>query len=161
MNKIKEFVPYVIIIISVVLVRTFLVTPIMVNGSSMDNTLANGEVMLLNKLGKNEREKIVVVSKAFEGKDVIIKRIIGLPGESIECHNGVIYINGDKYEDKYAYGVTSDFEEVTLKEDEYFVMGDNRIVSKDSRQLGPVEGKYLLGTTNLVLFPFNKMGIVD
>lgn len=161
MQKMKEFLPYILIIVVVILIRTFLVTPIMVNGSSMDKTLADGEVMLLNKLGKIEREKIVVISDAFEGEDVIIKRIIGLPGEKIRCHEGIIYINDEKYDDNYAFGMTSDFDEVTLKDNEYFVLGDNRLVSKDSRQLGPVDEKYLVGTTNLILFPFNKLGTVD
>lgn len=156
----KELYPYVIIVIVVVLIRSFLITPIMVSGSSMDTTLANGEVMILNKLGKFTREKIVVVSKNFEGKDTIIKRIIALPGETIKCENGIIYINGEEYDDKYATNTTYDFAEVKLKDNEYFVMGDNRLVSKDSRMLGPVLEDEIEGTTSLVIWPIKKIGTV-
>ena len=156
---IKEYLPYLVIIIIVILIRTFLVTPIRVNGSSMDKTLSDGEIMILIKPVEIKREKIVVINKKFEGSN-IIKRVIGMPGEKIKCEDGIIYINDKKYNDKYAYGETYDFEEVILKEDEYFVLGDNRLVSKDSRYLGPVNKKYIEGTTNIVIFPFKKIGKV-
>lgn len=156
----KEYLPYLIIIILVVLTRTFLVTPVRVTGTSMDKTLADGEIMLLYKQGTVDRFDIVVIDKKVEGNN-IIKRIIGLPNEKIKCENGVVMINGKKIKDAYAYGITSDFKEVTLKSDEYFVLGDNRIVSEDSRYFGPVKEKYIKGTTNLVLFPFTKIGTVN
>lgn len=156
----KELYPYVIIVVVVIIIRSFIMTPIKVSGASMDDTLADGEVMILNRLGKIEREKIVVINEDFEGEEVIIKRIIGLPGEKIKCTDGVVFINGEKYDDKYAYGITSDFAEIILKDDEYFVMGDNRIISKDSRVLGPVKEKYIEGTTNIVIFPFKEIGKV-
>ncbi len=156
---IKENGIYIIIIILVILFRTFISTPVKVNGSSMDNTLSHGEIMILYKLGEVKRDSIVVINKKYEGS-YIIKRVIALPEEKISCIGGEIFINGKKYNDKYAYGKTNDFDEVILKKDEYFVLGDNRKVSKDSRYLGPVNKKYIDGTTNFVLFPFNKMGIV-
>lgn len=159
-NYIKEWVPYIIIIIVVLLIRTYIITPVKVNGSSMDKTLKEGEIMLLYKLDSIEREDIIVVNKKVEGNS-IIKRIIGLPGETIECIDGVIYINDEEYEDKYAYGITSDFNEIKLKDDEYFVLGDNRLVSKDSRYFGPVKFKYIEGTCNVVIFPFSKFGVVE
>ena len=82
------------------------------------------------------------------------------PNEKIKCINGVIFINDEKYEDKYGFGTTTDFDEITLKDDEYFVLGDNRVVSKDSRMLGPIKEKYIEGTTNIILYPFNKIGKV-
>ncbi len=158
---IKEILSYVIIIIIVILIRTFIGTPVRVNGTSMVPNLKEGEVLYLNKLDKSfEREDIVVISKKVEGSP-IIKRIIGMPGDKIKCINGVIFINNKKYEDNYGSGETSDFEEVTLKDDEYFVLGDNRIVSKDSRILGPINEKYIEGTTKIVLYPFSKIGKVE
>ena len=155
---IKEILSYVIIIIVVILIRTYIATPVRVNGTSMVPSLEEKEILILNKMNKSfSREDIVVVSKKVEGSS-IIKRIIGLPNEKIKCINGVIFINDEKYEDKYGFGTTTDFDEITLKDDEYFVLGDNRVVSKDSRMLGPIKEKYIEGTTNIILYPFNKRG---
>ena len=157
---IKEILSYVIIIIVVILIRTYIATPVRVNGTSMVPSLEEKEILILNKMNKSfSREDIVVVSKKVEGSS-IIKRIIGLPNEKIKCINGVIFINDEKYEDKYGFGTTTYFDEITLKDDEYFVLGDNRVVSKDSRMLGPIKEKYIEGTTNIILYPFNKIGKV-
>ena len=155
MKKIlKELVPYIVILVVVVLIRTFIVTPIIVDGDSMSPTLTDGEMMLLNKLGSIERNDIVVINNE-EG--YIIKRVIALPGESIECRDGVIYINDEKYNDNFA-SKTDDFVKQFLNDDEYFVMGDNRFVSMDSRIFGAVTKEEILGTTNFVIYPFNKFG---
>ena len=159
MKKIlKELYPYVIIVILVVLFRTFIATPILVKGRSMYDTLSGNEMMILNKLAKIDRYDIVVVDEPED--DYIIKRVIALPGETVYCENNTIYVNNKKIDDKYAYGETYDFEEIKLKDNEYFVMGDNREVSKDSRIIGPVTKKEIKGTTKFVLFPFNKIGFV-
>lgn len=155
MKKIlKELVPYIVILVVVVLIRTFIVTPIIVDGDSMSPTLTDGEMMLLNKLGSIEKNDIVVINNE-EG--YIIKRVIALPGESIECRDGVIYINDEKYDDNFA-SKTDDFVKQFLNDDEYFVMGDNRLVSMDSRIFGAVTKEEILGTTNFVIYPFNKFG---
>ena len=130
----------------------------MVSGPSMKPTLTGGEVMILNKLGKVERFDVVVVDIKTES---IIKRVIALPGETISCENGVIYVNGKKQEEKYSEGVTGSFKKITLKDDEYFVLGDNREDSLDSEELGPMKREQIKGTTNLVLFPFNKFGNIE
>lgn len=161
MNKyIREAIPYVVIIVVVVLIRTFIVTPIRVNGDSMDPTLKDKELMILKKYDTDyNRFDIVVVDDSVEGSN-LIKRIIGLPGEKIKCKDGKIYINGKKMDDVYGFGKTSDFLEVKLKNNEYFVMGDNRGVSKDSRMFGAVYHDELKGTTNLIIYPFSKFGKV-
>lgn len=157
-NFIKSLIPYVVIFVVVVLIRTFLITPIVVSGPSMQPTLKGGELMILNKLGDFERFDVVVVDIGYEE---IIKRIIAMPGETIACENGIIYVNGKMQEDKYGSGVTFDFEKITLAEDEYFVMGDNRQDSKDSRHIGPVKSEAIKGTTSLVLFPFSSFGNIE
>ena len=160
MKYLKELYPYIIIIIVVVLIRTFIVTPIRVNGDSMVPTLESKEIMILKKYDKSfDRFDIVVVDKSVEGSN-LIKRVIGLPNERIKCKDGKIYINGKKIDDVYAYGETEDFLEITLKDNEYFVMGDNREVSLDSRKFGAVFDYEFKGTTNLVIFPFSKAGKV-
>lgn len=156
----KEIIPYIAIIIIVVLIRTFFITPIRVNGNSMDPTLIEGETMLLNKISLKkgiDRYDIVVVDTP---SDYIIKRVLALPNETIACIDGDIYINGQKIKD-YAKSEMIDFTAVTLGSDEYFVMGDNRRISKDSRIIGPVKKSQIKGKAHFVLFPFTKFGTVD
>ena len=103
---IKEILSYVIIIVVVILIRTFIGTPVRVNGTSMVPTLKEGEVLYLNKLNKSfDQEDIVVIDKKVEGS-AIIKRIIGMPNDKIKCINGVIFINDEKYEDNFGSGET-------------------------------------------------------
>ena len=159
MKKIlKELYPYVIIVIAVVLFRSFIATPILVKGRSMYETLTGNEMMILNKLAKIDRFDIVVVDNTVD--DYIIKRVIALPNETIYCLNNEIYVNDKRIKDTYAYGETEDFDKITLKKDEYFVMGDNREISKDSRIIGPIKKKSIKGTTKFVLWPLNKLGFV-
>lgn len=158
---IKEIYPYIIIIVVILLIRTFLFTPIIVNGTSMSPTLKEHDMMILNKISlktsKLERFDIVVV----DNEDYIIKRVIALPGESVAYYDGKLYINGKAIEDKYATSETKDFDTVKLGANEYFVMGDNRAVSKDSRMIGPVNIKNIKGKASLRIIPFNKIGIVE
>ena len=139
MKFIKEIFPYIVILLVVILIRSFLVTPIKVNGQSMYDTLTGDEIMLLFKVGDINRYDMVVADLIVDGKkdDTLIKRVYGLPGETIKCENGVIYINDRKIDDPYATNETSDFEAVTLGSDEYFLLGDNRSISLDSRIIGP------------------------
>lgn len=160
MKFVKEYFSYICIILSVIIIRTFIATPIIVQGESMVPTLNGGELMILKKFDKTyERFDIVVVNKSVEGNN-LIKRVIGLPGEKIRYKNGNLYINDEIIEDIYAYGDTNNFQEIILGKDEYFLMGDNRSVSLDSRILGAIKKDEIEGTTNLVLYPFNKIGIV-
>ena len=157
----KEYLPYIIIIIVVLLIRAYFITPIKVNGTSMYPTLEPNQIMILNKIGLNkgiDRWDIVVVK---EEKKYIIKRVIALPGESVAYIDGKLYINKKELEDNYSLSKTNDFNEIYLKEDEYFVMGDNRSVSADSRLIGPVSKDQIIGKTSLVIFPFSKIGNVQ
>ncbi len=151
----KELFPYIIILIIVLLIRTFIATPIKVNGSSMYTTLDGSEFMILNKLDKIERYDIIVVKTPG---DELIKRVYGLPGEKISIENNTIFINDKKVDDIYAYGETSDYESIVLEKDEYFILGDNRAVSLDSRTIGPIKKSQIKGTTNFILYPFHRFG---
>ena len=160
---IKEIIPYIVIIVFVVLFRTFIATPIRVDGPSMEDTLKNGDILILNKLDRSfKRFDIVVIYK----RDIrLIKRIIGLPGENIEYKDNILYINGEEIEDVSLIR-TGDFtlDELydidRIPEGYYFVMGDNRTVSKDSRyyDIGLIKKSEISGTTSFRLFPFNKIG---
>ncbi len=155
---IKELIPYVVILVVVVIIRTYIVTPVIVSGPSMNPTLKGKEIMILNKIDNNYKRYDIVVLHTEHGE--IIKRVIALPGETIQCKNNKIYINGRKIEEDYGMGTTSDINKVKLEEDEYFVLGDNRENSMDSRYYGPINFKKIKGKTSFILFPFNRFGNV-
>ena len=153
---------YVYIVLIVVLIRTFLITPAAVSGSSMESTLNNHDLVIINKLVYRikpiERFDIVVVNND-EDNDRIIKRVIGLPNETIEYKDNKLYINAKLIATKLSFEYTDDFK-VETKEDEYFVLGDNRDVSKDSRMLGNFNKKDIVGRVGIRFYPFDKVGYV-
>ena len=167
MKFMKEILPYICVIIFVILLRHFIITPIQVVGTSMVPNLENGELMLLNKITYNfndvERFDIVVVDYPDEP---LIKRIVGLPGEKIEYKNNKLYINNKLVAEKFdTNGKTGNYDisesgYKVIPEDMYFVMGDNRINSTDSRSIGPIKKEQILGKANFVLYPFNKFGFI-
>ena len=153
---------YVYIVLIVVLIRTFLITPAAVAGSSMESTLNNHDLVIINKLVYRikpiERFDIVVVNND-EDNDRIIKRVIGLPNETIEYKDNKLYINGKLIETKLSFEYTDDFK-VETKEDEYFVLGDNRDVSKDRRILVNFNKKDIVGRVGIRFYPCDKVGYV-
>ena len=159
MKIVKEIIPYLIIIVVVILIRTFIITPVRVDGASMNKTLENGQILLLYKLGSIKRFDIVVLDEEIED-EIIIKRIIGMPNDTVEIKNGKIYVNDEEIEEEYAYGQTSDYDKITLKDDEYFILGDNRPISKDSRYFGPVKEDEIIGKIIFRLWPINKFGTI-
>ena len=160
MKFLRNLVPYIIIIVVVVFIRTFIITPVKVNGNSMYPTLEGSEIMLLNKLTNIDRFDIVVLQ--LEGEDSnLIKRVIGLPGETVEISENQIYIDGELLDDPYGYGITYNIDPVTLGDDEYFILGDNRIISLDSRSFGKIYRSEIKGTTNFIMYPFGKIGKVE
>ena len=160
MKVIKEVIPYIVIVVVVVLIRTFIITPVRVDGDSMKNTLKNGDILLLYKLSSIDRFDIIVLDEEKDNEK-IIKRVIGLPGETVAIKKGKIYINDKVSDDECAYGQTSDYNKVTLRDDEYFILGDNRLISKDSRYFGPIKDNEIKGKIVFRLFPFTKIGTVQ
>ncbi len=156
-----DFLPYIIIVLVVLIIRSFIATPVRVNGSSMETTLLNGETMILNKLAikvKGVNRWDIVVIKTSDS--FIIKRVIALPGETIKYEDDTLYINNKEVKDNYSLSETEDFKEIVLDKDEYFVMGDNRYVSQDSRVVGPIKKETIIGKTNIRLFPIDKLGLI-
>lgn len=160
MKVIKEVIPYIVIVVVVVLIRTFIITPVRVDGDSMKNTLKNGDILLLYKLSSIDRNDIIVLDEEKDNEK-IIKRVIGMPGETVAIKKGKIYINDKVIDDEYAYGETSDYNKVTLADDQYFILGDNRLISKDSRYFGPIKDNEIKGKIVFRLFPFTKIGTVQ
>lgn len=160
MKVIKTLLPYLLIIVVIILIRTFIITPVRVDGTSMNKTLADGDILLLYKLAKIDRFDIVVLDEEYDD-EIIIKRIIGLPGETVEIKDGDIYINDILMpDDEYAYGDTSDYDKITLGNDEYFILGDNRLISKDSRYFGAVKKDDIMGEAVFRLWPFSGFGLI-
>ncbi len=155
----KSYGPYVLVILIVVLIRTFLFTPIIVQGTSMVPTLKDGNIMILNKVAKIDRFDIVVI-KSKKTSSTLIKRVIGMPGETISISDGHVYINGKKINTHHNDDLTIDFPETIIGKDEYFVLGDNRPVSADSRIYGTFKKSEIKGTTRLRIFPFTKIKLV-
>ncbi|HOZ89113.1 MAG TPA: signal peptidase I, partial [Bacilli bacterium] len=112
---VKDLISYVIIFLAVVIIRTFVATPVRVTGVSMYPTLSGTEIMILNKLGKIERMKVVVIDRGSDDK--IIKRVIGLPNEEVAIINNIIYINDKPLTDKYGQGNTEDMQKIKLAYD--------------------------------------------
>lgn len=159
----KEIYPYIIVVIVVVLVRSFIITPAIVDGSSMVPTLYNNNVILVNKLdykASNIKRFDVVVLK-YEDKK-LVKRIIGLPGEHVQYKDGGLYINGFVVQENFSHGKTDDFllDSLGYKKipgDKYFVVGDNRPNSGDSRIIGLIDKKDIIGKVTVRIFPINKI----
>lgn len=180
-SALAEFWSFLIYIGAAVLV-TFLILHFVgqrtvVNGPSMMNTLKNGDNIILDKISYRfhdpERFDIIVFPVANEEKNYI-KRIIGLPGETVQIVNGFIYItdeDGKFYELEESYGAeimvdTSTGEYLTtapveLGEDEYFVLGDNRNDSIDSRRIGPISRDIIKGRAWIRIYPFDTMGKIQ
>lgn len=159
-DKVKEILSYVIIIVIVLLIKHFIVTPIKVNGDSMNNTLKDKDIMILDKISYRfqdiKRFDIVVIKN---DKEYLIKRVIGLPGETVEYKNNKLYINNKNVAEKFNHEETPDFIlEEKIPEGYYFVVGDNRPVSNDSRYIGLIKEEDILGKTSFVIFPFNRFG---
>lgn len=160
----KEFLIYGAIIIIIILIRTFIVTPVRVNGDSMDTTLKDKEIMVLNKitykLNDIKRFDIVVIDHDGER---LIKRIIGLPNETLKYKDDVLYINDKEQKEFFKNQSTEDFNITDLGYDKipdncYIALGDNRSQSLDSRYFGCFKKEEIIGKASLVVFPFSEFG---
>lgn len=163
MESIKKILPYFIIIGIVVLIRAYVFTPITVNGASMEQSFYNGDVVLLKKMYNNIKRFDVVVIDLKDGKP-LIKRVVGLPGEYVEYKDSNLYINNKLVEESFIKEDTNDFKLTELgyqiiPDDMYFVMGDNRDDSMDSRIIGLIKRDSIVGKASIILFPFSRLGI--
>ncbi len=165
-----EFLIYIVLILVCVFwVPEHVIQRTVVKGESMENTLHNGESLLVNKLsykfGDPKRYDIIVFYPyGREVDEYYVKRIYGLPGETIQINGDDILINGEKIEDGHAKNSMDESgtatEPLKLADDEYFVLGDNRKVSLDSRDpdLGPIKRENIAGHVVLRIWPLSKFG---
>jgi len=159
MKFLKEIIPYVIIIAVVLLVRTFIITPVQVDGDSMYPTLSDKQILILKKYDKSYKRFDIVVFDYNGSK--LVKRIIGLPGETVSYKDNTLYINGKVVQDGVSNEVTTNFSHDVIPKGYYFVLGDNRDESLDSRRIGVISQNDILGKTSFSIFPFNKFGFID
>lgn len=177
MNKkrIKDVIEFLIVCMGVTFVFRFAIMPIKVDGSSMYPPLQDHDYAFMSRIDLNHIERFDIVTlNCKKLGNIIIKRVIGLPGEKIVYKDDQLYINDEKIEEAFLdisyieqvkkdYNIscfTEDFE-YTIGDDEIFVLGDNRLNSLDSRLLGCFKEKDILSKKGFVLFPFKNMKEVD
>lgn len=173
LKSILGWVIYVAVIICAVhLIVTYVGQRTRVSGDSMLNTLHDKDNLIVDKLSYRfhdpERFDIIVFPYQYDENTYYIKRIIGLPGETVQIKDGYVYINDKKLEENYGrevidadkYGIAA--KPIELGSDEYFVLGDNRNESADSRytDVGAIKREELIGKAILRIWPFERFGII-
>lgn len=176
MEKYKQNFKYIVFNILVaavasILLVNYVAAAYQIKGNSMNTTLKDDERVIISKLtlktGVINRFDIVVLNKPIDaGNHSIIKRVIGLPGETIEIREGNVYINNKKLKQPFLgesesyINQTDNMKPLLLAPDSYFVMGDNRAVSRDSRNFGPVRADHIYGKTLFRYWPLSRLGII-
>lgn len=167
-----------IFVLSVIffITQRFFFAPVMVDGDSMEPTLSDGDYLLLNKVSDVERFDIIVFPPPDEADTQYIKRVIGMPGDTVEYRQDVLYVNGEPVEepfledipdDELMFYVSGNFSLLSLLGEEevpeghYFVLGDNRMNSRDSRSFGFVNEEKVLGKVSLRYWPLENFGRVE
>jgi signal peptidase I len=168
-----ELVRFALLAVAIVIpIRLFIAQPFIVSGSSMVPTFSDGQYLIIDeisyKLGSPERNDVVVFRYPNDTKKFFIKRIIGLPNETIEINNGKVTVypcdkssdcTGMTLSEPYIDETFNTTKNYSTRDNEYFVMGDNRNASSDSRSWGTVPKKLLIGRAFLRLLPINKIGL--
>lgn len=174
-NPRKEIMSWILyflcIFLAVYVIITFVGQRTSVNGDSMETTLSDGDNLIMDKLTYRIRDpkrfEVIIFPCPTKPEVYYIKRVIGLPGETVQIINGAVYIDGELLETDI-YGATKmgqaglAYEPITIGEDEYFVLGDNRMISKDSRSdaVGLIKRDSIEGRALLCVYPFEKFGFV-
>ncbi len=157
----------VISVAASILIITFLYQPVRVEGTSMLPELQDQDRLFINKFvyrfEKVERGDVVVFHYPRDPEKSYIKRVIALPGDTLRIDRGKVYVNGHLLDESYVPSQYKDFrslEEEVIPNDEYFVMGDHRSISSDSREFGPVDRKLIYGKAAFVYWPAEKIGLI-
>lgn len=172
-------------LVIVTVIRTFFFEPIRVDGESMQNTLMDGDIVLVTKpeywSGNYERGDIIIcrypnrnsessfnLGGSFEvtltNHTLFVKRLLGLPGDTVEFREGVFYLNGEQVDESHidvCIPSYRNFGPYTLGADQYFVVGDNRGNSNDSRSVGPISEDMIVGHVSFVVWPLSDFGKVE
>lgn len=160
----------IIAVLVVVPVRMFIAQPFVVSGASMEPTFQGGHYLIIDELSyrfeEPSRGEVIVFRFPIEPSKFLIKRVVGLPGETIEIRGDTITVFNKEHPDGFVWrqGTIHSSgrparQNVTLGEDEYFVLGDNRDESADSRLWGPLERRFIVGRPLVRLFPLDRIGV--
>ncbi len=171
LGELLSWIVYIVIVVILSLgIITFVGQRTKVSGHSMETTLSDGDNLIVDKISYRfrdpERFEIIVFPFQYEEHTYYIKRIIGLPGETVQVIDGYVYINGEMLDENYGLEVMDDpgiaAEPITLGEDEYFVLGDNRNHSSDSRDpsVGVLHRDDIMGRAWIRIWPFDKFGVI-
>lgn len=173
-NNFLELIEFAAIIGVIVLVVHYLIAePHQVSGNSMFPNFHNGEYIITNKLATRfsqiQRREIIIFTSPREANKVFIKRVIGLPADSIKIQGGQIFVNGQPLDEPYLPPTTrtpagsylAEGEEIVVPQGQYFVVGDNRTGSSDSREWGPVKRELIIGQAWLRYWPIQKFGLIE
>jgi signal peptidase I len=146
----------------------FLYQPVKVEGTSMAPLLSDQERIFINKFVYRfepiARGDVVVFWYPLDHSKSFIKRVVGLPGETVEIRQGVLYLNGKTISEPYVppqYEDSSDFGPIRVPQDSFFVLGDHRISSNDSRVFGPVPSRFIYGRAVFAYWPVDHFGLLD
>lgn len=155
----------IIAILLALFIKTFVFSTSIVEGESMAPTLKDGDRIIFNKfvylIDKPKRGDIVIIKRPLKN---YVKRIIALPGETIEMKNNTLYINNEAYEQSFISeelkNRTGNIEPIKIPLGSYYVMGDNRPISKDSRNgLGLIEEESIIGRSEIIIYPFDEWSL--
>ena len=171
-DGILEWIKSILIALAIAgLIKWLFLDATRVSGDSMLNTLHNDDMLFVNKISKHfhdyERGDIVILNAPDYPNRLYVKRVVGLPGDTVTLKDEKVYINGEELKEPYTsvdYTLqTSDTYEWYLLDDQYFLLGDNRAAgaSNDSRNYGPVEKDEIVGHAFFRFYPFSDMGNID
>lgn len=166
-----ELVRFALIAIAIVIpIRIFIAQPFIVSGSSMVPTFENGQYLIIDEISYRfndpQRDDVIVFRYPNDTKKFFIKRIIGLPNETVDIKGNTVTVTNKSHpsglvlDQSFIENTANNDTHFELKDGEYFVMGDNRSASSDSRYWGAVPKNLLIGKVFLRLLPFNKIGIL-
>jgi len=161
---IKDLATYIIIFVIVILIKIYVITPAVVVGDSMKGTVENDDWLLIEKISTSfltlRRFDVVVVRDS--NPRFIVKRIIGIPGDILEYKNNALYINGEHIPEPFLQSglITEDIAQVTVPAGKYFVLGDNRENSLDSRTMGFIGRDQMEGRVLLRIWPLGEFGLI-
>lgn len=178
----------ILLLVIIALARLFVFTPVTVRGHSMDPTLEDGQRLISSKIAKIDRFDIITTEEPGDESRMIVKRVIGLPGDHVQMTDDQLTVNGKKYDEAYLDDFKAQFKEDKLQEEysydtsfqeraasqstftddfdyvvpegKYFVLGDNRLISKDSRIFGLVDEDLIQGEVVLRYWPLNKITLM-
>ncbi len=169
-NEIKDWIITIaIFIVAFVVIRTFIGQPVVTNGESMSPTLVHGDMVFVEKVttkfGTLNQGDIIVFPYPADPSKEYIKRVIGVPGDTVDLIDYEFYINGEKLNDPFLVRdvvVGDTMFPLTVGDNEYFVLGDNRAVSHDSRhsEVGLINKDDIDGRATFVFYPFNRIKLV-